>query len=79
MEIDGTVVPVSGLTYNKTGLAANTNHTFRVRSKNTAGAGAWSDIIDGTTLLNTPVLKASSEETAITVTWADVSDAIKYE
>ncbi|ETT41100.1 hypothetical protein C161_00545 [Paenibacillus sp. FSL R5-192] len=79
LEIDGTVVPVSGLTYNKTGLTANTNHTFRVRSKNTAGAGAWSDLIDGTTLLNTPVLKASSEETAITVTWADVSDAIKYE
>ncbi|WP_340031283.1 fibronectin type III domain-containing protein [Paenibacillus sp. FSL K6-1122] len=79
LEIDGTVVAVSGLTYNKTGLAANTNHTFRVRSKNTAGAGAWSDVINGTTLLNTPVLKASSEETAITVTWADVSDAIKYE
>ncbi|MCM3174151.1 fibronectin type III domain-containing protein [Paenibacillus sp. MER 99-2] len=79
LEVDGTVVPVSGLTYNKTALAANTEHTFRVRSKNTAGVGAWSEVITATTLLNTPVLKAASEETAIQLTWADVADATKYE
>ncbi|WP_338540820.1 fibronectin type III domain-containing protein [Paenibacillus tundrae] len=79
LEIDGTVVPVSALTYNKTALAANTEHTFRVRSKNTAGVGAWSEVITATTLLNTPVLKAASEETAIQLTWADVADATKYE
>ncbi|WP_419890187.1 fibronectin type III domain-containing protein [Paenibacillus xylanexedens] len=79
LEIDGTVVPVTGVAYTKSGLAANTDHTFRVRSKNAAGVGAWSDFISGTTLLNTPVLKASSEETAVNLTWADVKDATKYE
>ncbi|WP_339179843.1 fibronectin type III domain-containing protein [Paenibacillus sp. FSL R5-0701] len=79
LEIDGTVVPVTGVAYTKSGLAANTDHTFRVRSKNAAGVGAWSDLISGTTLLNTPVLKASSEETAVNLTWADVTDATKYE
>ncbi|GAS84629.1 unknown protein [Paenibacillus amylolyticus] len=79
LEIDGTVVPVTGVTYTKSGLAANTDHTFRIRSKNAAGVGAWSELINGTTLLNTPVLKATSEETAVNLTWADVADATKYE
>ncbi|UOK63225.1 fibronectin type III domain-containing protein [Paenibacillus sp. OVF10] len=79
LEIDGTVVPVTGVAYTKSGLAANTDHTFRVRSKNAAGVGAWSDLISGTTLLNTPVLKATSEETAINLTWAAITDATKYE
>ncbi|MGN7415152.1 fibronectin type III domain-containing protein [Paenibacillus sp. SAF-068] len=79
LEIDGTVVPVTGVAYTKSGLAANTDHTFRIRSKNAAGVGAWSDLISGTTLLNTPVLKATSEETAINLTWAAVADATTYE
>ncbi|WP_433747822.1 fibronectin type III domain-containing protein [Paenibacillus amylolyticus] len=79
LEIDGTVVPVTGVAYTKSGLGSNTDHTFRIRSKNAAGAGAWSDLISGTTLLNTPVLKATSEETVINLTWAEVADATKYE
>ncbi|WP_264935049.1 fibronectin type III domain-containing protein [Paenibacillus sp. LS1] len=79
LEIDGTVVPVTGVAYTKSGLGANTDHTFRIRSKNAAGVGAWSDLISGTTLLNTPVLKATSEETAVNLTWADIADATKYE
>ncbi|MBU5355376.1 fibronectin type III domain-containing protein, partial [Paenibacillus barcinonensis] len=79
LEIDGTVVAATGTAYTKSGLAANTEHTFRIRSKNAAGVGTWSDLINGTTLLNTPVLKAASEETAITLTWAPIADATKYE
>ncbi|KGP80885.1 MULTISPECIES: fibronectin type III domain-containing protein [unclassified Paenibacillus] len=79
LEIDGTVVAVTGVAYTKSGLAANTDHTFRIRSKNAAGVGTWSDLISGTTLLNTPVLKATSEETAINLTWAEIADATKYE
>ncbi|HBU83353.1 MAG TPA: hypothetical protein DEF35_17185 [Paenibacillus sp.] len=79
LEIDGTVVAVTGVAYTKSGLAANTDHTFRIRSKNAAGVGAWSDLINGTTLLNTPVLKAASEETTINLTWAEIADATKYE
>ncbi|MDN8590795.1 fibronectin type III domain-containing protein [Paenibacillus sp. 11B] len=79
LEIDGTVVAVTGVAYTKSGLAANTDHTFRIRSKNAAGVGTWSDLINGTTQLNTPVLKATSEETAINLTWAEIADATKYE
>ncbi|MFB8376747.1 fibronectin type III domain-containing protein [Paenibacillus taichungensis] len=79
LEIDGTVVAVTGVAYTKSGLAANTNHTFRIRSKNAAGVGTWSELISGTTQLNTPVLKAISEETAINLTWAEIADATKYE
>ncbi|CAM3234604.1 fibronectin type III domain-containing protein [Paenibacillus taichungensis] len=79
LEIDGTVVAVTGVAYTKSGLAANTDHTFRIRSKNAAGVGTWSDLISGTTQLNTPVLKATSEETAINLTWAEITDAMKYE
>ncbi|MFC9711149.1 fibronectin type III domain-containing protein, partial [Paenibacillus sp. NPDC056933] len=79
LEIDGTVVAVTGVAYTKSGLAANTEHTFRIRSKNAAGVGTWSDLISRTTQLNTPVLKATSEETAINLTWAEIADATKYE
>ncbi|WP_201782139.1 fibronectin type III domain-containing protein, partial [Paenibacillus xylanivorans] len=54
LEIDGTVVAVTGVAYTKSGLAANADHTFRIRSKNAAGVGVWSDLVSGTTLLNTP-------------------------
>ncbi|MBY0207170.1 hypothetical protein, partial [Paenibacillus cucumis (ex Kampfer et al. 2016)] len=44
-----------------------------------AGVGAWSELISATTLLNTPVLKATSEETAINLTWVAIANATKYE
>ncbi|WP_407944519.1 fibronectin type III domain-containing protein, partial [Paenibacillus xylanivorans] len=79
LEIDGTVVSTTATAYTKSGFAANTDHTFRIRSKNAAGVGTWSDLISGTTQLNTPVLKATSEETAINLTWVEIADATKYE
>lgn len=79
LEIDGAIVPVTGVAYTKSSLAANTEHTFRIRSKNAAGVGEWSNPLSTTTLLNTPVLKAASEETNINLTWADVADATTYE
>ena len=79
LEIDGIMVSATGTAYTKSGLAANTEHTFRIRSKNAAGVGVWSDLISGTTQLNTPVLKAASEETAINLTWAEIADATNYE
>ncbi|MDT0126221.1 fibronectin type III domain-containing protein, partial [Paenibacillus sp. RRE4] len=79
LEIDGTVVATTGTAYTKSGLAANSDHTFRIRSKNAAGVGVWSDVVSATTQLNTPVLKAASEETAINLTWATIANATKYE
>ena len=54
LEIDGVVVSTTGTANTKSGLAANTDHTFRIRSKNAAGVGAWSEAVTATTLLNTP-------------------------
>ena len=79
LEIDGTMVSATGTAYTKSGLAANSEHTFRIRSKNAAGVGVWSELINGTTQLNTPVLKGISERTGMTLTWDAVSGASLYE
>ncbi|MGN7309303.1 fibronectin type III domain-containing protein, partial [Bacillus subtilis] len=75
LEIDGTVVAVTGVAYTKSGLAANTEHTFRIRSKNAAGIGAWSDLIKGITQLSTPVVKGSPDRTGILLKWDAVIGA----
>ncbi|WP_201782140.1 fibronectin type III domain-containing protein, partial [Paenibacillus xylanivorans] len=79
LEIDGVVVSTTATAYTKNGLAANTDHTFRIRSKNAAGVGIWSDLIKGTTQLSTPVLKGTSDRTGILLTWDSVSGASSYE
>ncbi|WP_146117081.1 MULTISPECIES: fibronectin type III domain-containing protein [unclassified Paenibacillus] len=79
LEIDGTVVAVSGVAYTKSGLAPNTEHTFRIRAKNASGAGAWSEIIAGMTQLTTPVLKGTSDRTNVILTWDAAMGASSYE
>ncbi|WP_186333679.1 fibronectin type III domain-containing protein, partial [Paenibacillus xylanexedens] len=79
LEIDGTVVAVSGVAYTKSGLAPNTEHTFRIRAKNASGAGAWSEILTGTTQLTTAVLKGTSDRTNVVLTWDAVVGASSYE
>ncbi|MCC3379703.1 fibronectin type III domain-containing protein, partial [Paenibacillus sp. UY79] len=79
VEVDGVTVPVNNLTYTTTGLEGYSEHTFRVRAKNAAGVGAWSKIVTGVTLLNTPVAKATSTTSAITLSWEPIAGAGSYE
>jgi len=79
LEIDGTVIAVSGVAYTKSGLASNTEHTFRIRAKNASGAGTWSEMITGMTQLTTPVLKGTSDRTNVILTWDAVGGASSYE
>ncbi|MBP2001913.1 hypothetical protein J2Z69_002969 [Paenibacillus shirakamiensis] len=79
VEVDGIIATGVAVPYTKTGLAANTPHTFRVRSKNNSGASEWTTTINALTLLNTPVVTSASTSDAMTLTWADVKDATGYE
>lgn len=69
LEVDGIIVPVSGTTYSKTALTPNTEHTFRLRSKNAGGVGKWTDMLTVSTLLSTPVLKAISSQEEMILVW----------
>ncbi|MEK3884809.1 glycoside hydrolase family 44 protein [Paenibacillus sp. PL2-23] len=50
IEVDGTVMPVTGLSYKHEGLAAGSLHTYRVRAKDGAALGPWSDLMKVNTL-----------------------------
>ncbi len=47
--VDGVTVGNATTPYNHTGLTANSNHTYKVRAKNSAGESAWSSQISATT------------------------------
>lgn len=84
VEADGVLkANVTGSAYTLTGLAANTQHTFRVRAKNSSGTGNWSDAFQGYTLREGPAvpsnLSTSSNMTSILVTWDKVAGATEYE
>jgi hypothetical protein len=50
LERDGSVIDVgTSLSYSHTGLAASSNHSYRVRAKNSSGTSAWSTTVSATT------------------------------
>ncbi|MFM9328968.1 OmpL47-type beta-barrel domain-containing protein [Paenibacillus mesotrionivorans] len=50
LEVDGTVISVSGTSYTKSGLLTKTYHQVRVRSKNSGGVSDWTSIVTFRTL-----------------------------
>jgi hypothetical protein len=50
LEVDGTVISVSGTSYTKSGLLTKTYHQVRVRSKNSGGFSDWTSIVTFRTL-----------------------------
>ncbi|WP_145051461.1 fibronectin type III domain-containing protein [Paenibacillus xylanexedens] len=79
LEVDGKRILVTGSAYTKSGLASDTNHTFRIRSKNAAGTSAWSEEISVLTQIAKPVLKGTPTKTSVTLSWAVVPNATSYE
>lgn len=79
LEVDGVIVSVSGTSYIKSNLLPDTDHVFRIRSKNAAGVSSWSEQILGLTKLVTPILKGNQTNASITLTWVDVPGATSYE
>jgi len=80
LEVDGTVISTTAITYIHSGLMANSSHSYRFRSKNTDGTSEWSSIVTQKTLLATPAnFGLTSTNSTITLTWGTVSDATGYE
>ncbi|WP_164779551.1 fibronectin type III domain-containing protein [Paenibacillus kobensis] len=79
VDVNGTVVPSTATSYTKSGLAANTSYTVRVRAKNSEGAGAWSTTVTARTLLVTPTVTPVATVSQITLSWPAITGATEYE
>lgn len=81
IEIDKKIVDVGKNTsYLHEGLAANTQHTYRVRAKNSNNISNWSGLITRTTLPDYQItLKATAADTYITLNWNTVAGATGYD
>jgi hypothetical protein len=81
IEVDGNVIDNgTKTTYIHTGLTANSTHTYRVRARNSAGAGEWSKMITVSTSITAPDgFKASATSTTVTLNWNTVTGATGYD
>lgn len=81
IEVDGTIRSVGeNLLFIHDKLIPNTVHYYRIRGRNEAGAGQWSDKIEGSTVLDIPRgLKTDRTEASIRLTWETVPGATGYD
>lgn len=84
VEFDNIVIDNGNSTaFTKTGLTAGTQHSIRVRAKNTGGASDWSGETTILTLAETPGvpdgLGAVSATNSITISWNALEGASGYE
>lgn len=81
IEVDGRIVDNGlNLTYDHKGLLPYSEHTYRVRARNTWGNGPWSELIAQVTGLGNPRnIKLVSTFDSITITWDAVEEATNYE
>jgi hypothetical protein len=84
IEIDGAAISNgSGTSYTHLGLAPNTQHTYRIRGKNAAGTGVWSNLIAKSTLPDPPPVPSNIRttvlQTEINISWDAVAAAAGYD
>ncbi|MFZ5968691.1 MAG: fibronectin type III domain-containing protein [Bacillota bacterium] len=84
IEADGVVINNGTFTtYIHEGLAPNTQHTYRVRTRNASGPGNWSNFVTKSTLPDPPAvpanLRISATQTEISITWDAVVAAAGYD
>ncbi len=84
VEIDGAVQNVGTSTnYTHTGLTPETQHRYRIRTRNTGGIGEWSSYIITETLPYPPEtpqnILTNVEQTAITISWDTAFRATTYD
>jgi endoglucanase len=71
LELDGLLAAGASSPHAHTGLAAGSTHAYRVRSKNAAGASAWSGSVSATTLAacaSVPPVPINLRSTSVTST-----------
>ena len=76
-----TVSLAEGLSYTVDELAANTEYTLSMRSKNGNGSSGWSSALKVTTASPTPtgLRKTSATDTTISLTWSAAARATGYD
>lgn len=80
IESDGTIIEdITSTSYSFAGLTPGTSHTFRIRGRNTSGAGEWSVYITKATLVQIPAnIRTTSAANEITIEWDTASGATEY-
>lgn len=81
IDVYNTIVDNENLThFTDSGLNANAQHTYRIRSKNSSGFGKWTSIIAKTTLPSVPGnLNGVATDTGITFSWDASAGATAYD
>ena len=71
---------IAGNSFTHTKLEQNTNHTYRVRSRNSAGISNWSEPLSVSTLLPAPKnITISVKSTEIKLAWDSQDASIEYD
>ncbi len=80
IEVDGaTILSTSGTSYIHSNLTANSEHTYRVRAKNSQNTGDWSYTLTGSTKLATPIVTSKFVGESIELSWEPVAQATSYD
>ncbi|WNS43264.1 VWA domain-containing protein [Paenibacillus sp. MMS20-IR301] len=84
VEADGTVISNgTSSTFIHNGLSPNTQHTYRVRVRNSGGTGNWSTLVTKLTLPDPPAIPGQlftlPSQRQVTLGWDLVAKATKYE
>lgn len=81
VEDNHTIIDIGNNTmFLSAGLNPNIQHAYRIRAKNSSGAGAWSAFIAATTLPATPKnLKTVADDVEVILSWDSVSGATEYD
>lgn len=84
VELDGIIIDNGdSTTYIHEDLQPTSTHTYRVRAKNTATEGEWTEIIVIKTMVGKPIvpkdIKISTTPTITTLTWSPEEEALGYD
>lgn len=81
IEVDGVILEgLPNNSYNHFDVLPNSNHTYRVRAKNSGGNGEWSELITKITMLSSPKVAATIfDSTKVNITWDAIGGASEYE
>lgn len=81
VEADGAVINnITTTSYTHSGLTPNSQHQYRIRTKNASGTGDWSIYVNKVTLADPPAgITPTAARDSITISWSAVPNAISYD
>ncbi|MFZ5968690.1 MAG: fibronectin type III domain-containing protein [Bacillota bacterium] len=81
IEVDGVIINNElSTTFIHENLTPNTEHVYRVRTRNAGGTGPWSEYLNVSTVLGTPTnIVTEATSSSIKLSWDPVSGATGYD